>query len=468
MQHQPEIRESRNPRILVVDDQQAVRESLILLLEASGFDAVEASGGNAALRTLRSAPFDALLTDLKMEDMDGIELLKEIQKIGCKLPVIMITAYGSIQSAVEAMRIGAFDYITKPYDQDLLVSKLNQALEHKGHGISGATLVQRPLSATDYIVASPIMRRLLPKAIQAAKTNLNVLITGETGTGKTLLARIMHENSSRQNGPFVTINCASLPEHLLESELFGHVRGSFTGALKDRSGLFEAAHGGTAFLDEIGSMSLNLQAKLLGVLQDSVIRRVGSNDGRAIDVRVISATSVATAECHRPDASLREDLYYRLNGIRLHLPPLRDRVQDIAVLAESFLRQFSSQYGRHLVAYEDDAMSLLCSYPFPGNVRQLENLIEQVVAFAEPEAKLVTVQDLPDDVLEPQRIVAAHPTIEDTQATGATLALRERGTILGALQRNNHNLTQTAKLLGISRTTLWRKLRRYGVALPHR
>ncbi|KPV40702.1 hypothetical protein AN478_05975 [Thiohalorhabdus denitrificans] len=459
--------ETSPDNILVVDDHAPMRESLVLLLEAAGFNPLEADGGRTALRHLEERPVEGVLADLKMEDMSGLELLKEIRKRDRSLPVILITAYGTIESAVEAMRIGAVDYLTKPYDQEELLEKLRSNIVASADSLFPFDQDQEVATSEGFHFQSQGMRKIWSRMTQAAKTDLGILITGETGTGKTLLAREIHNQSPRANGPFININCAGLPEALLESELFGHVRGSFTGASADKEGLFEAAHGGTIFLDEVGSMPEALQAKLLGVLQDSAIRRVGSNRERKVDIRVVAATGEEGYAGDGRPMSLREDLYYRLNGVRFHLPPLRDRPEDIRWLAEHFLREYAEKYGKPLRGFDEDALEALRAFPFPGNVRQLQAVMEQVTAFAEAAIPRVTVADLPEEVTEGTALVS-----EPAEAVGAggpggegveTLEDQEIATIKRALEQTGHNLTRTARNLGIGRTTLWRKMKRYGL-----
>jgi DNA-binding NtrC family response regulator len=453
--------------ILVVDDHPPMRESLALLLEDAGFYALEASGGRDALRHLEESPVHAALVDLKMEDMSGLDLLREIRRRDQALPVILITAYGTIESAVEAMQIGAVDYLTKPYDQESLLSKLRSSIASTEDLLVQLDGESGVAPESGFLFRSRVMQKVWARMKQAAGTHLSVLITGETGTGKNFLARELHDHSPRADGPFVNINCASLPESLLESELFGHVRGSFTGAANDKEGLFEAAHTGTLFLDEVGAMSEALQAKLLGVLQDSAIRRVGANRVRQVDIRVIAATGESEVRNDGCPMSLREDLFYRLNGVRFHLPPMRERPEDVGALAEAFLQKFAAKYEKPLQGFQREAMALIQRFQFPGNVRQLQTVMEQVVAFADPGVTRVTVADLPPEIQGEAPIPpdnrADPERDEDTTEAVQTLEEQEIATIKHGLECNGHNLTQTARTLGIGRTTLWRKMKRYGL-----
>src|SRR5574340_1716055 len=331
-------------RILLVDDQRSLRRSLALMLESAGFHTAEAADGEEALAKLQRETFDLVVTDLRMEGMSGIDLLKEIKRLRPGMPVIVITAYGSIESAVQAMRLGAFDYLSKPFSESDIVEKIHasQALRAVAGPGSGAEQLPSRLDDERLVADSPQMAALLIKVERVARTDISVLITGETGTGKTRIARLIHAKSARSRHAFVSINCASLPEQLLESELFGHVRGSLTGATDSRAGLFEEADGGTIFLDEVDTLSPAMQAKLLSVLQERQIRRVGSNKSKRVDIRVISATN-QMLDSLMERGNFRSDLYFRLNGIRLHLPPLRERGEDLKRLLTRFLDVYSAK-----------------------------------------------------------------------------------------------------------------------------
>lgn len=449
--------------VLLVDDQRALRRSLALMLDAKGFRTEQAASGEEALAKAGTQPFDVIVTDMRMEGMSGIDLLRALRARGSNTPVVVITAYGSIESAVEAMRLGAFDYITKPFDEAEMVEKIRAA-----HALQRATSAPaHDAAAADDIVAhSAAMRALLIKTERLAQTDLSVLLVGETGTGKSRLARLLHDLSPRRGRAFVAVNCASLPEPLLESELFGHVKGSFTGATETRAGLFEEAHQGTIFLDEIDTLSPLMQAKLLGVLQDREIRRVGANKTKPVDIRVLAASnqdmqSLLAAE------RFRQDLYYRINGVRLHIPPLRERREDIEPLLERMLAQHAKKHAGVRLKLTAGARARVLAYDYPGNVRQLVSLVEQMAAFAARDGS-IDVADLPEDLLEPRRsAITEHAAVGD----GSLLAESERAAIETALARYD-NLSDAARELGIGRTTLWRKMRQYQLhrvaALPRR
>lgn len=448
--------------ILLVDDQKSLRRSLSLMLLGAGFDTTEAESGTQALAALNGAEYDLVITDLRMDDMSGIDLLREIKQLRPQLPVILITAYGSIESAVDAMRLGAFDYLTKPFSEQDILEKIraSQTLRHYAAvRAPGSVLASRV--AEDIVADTPQMRATLIKAERLAATDISVLITGETGTGKTRIARLIHEKSARRGRPFVSINCASLPEQLLESELFGHVRGSFTGATDSRAGLFEEADGGTIFLDEVDTLSPTMQAKLLSVLQERQIRRVGSNKSKQVDIRVISATNQLLDNLMER-GHFRSDLYFRLNGIRLHLPPLRERGEDMKLLLERFLEVHSAKYRRSGLRLTPRALACVLAYPYPGNIRQLESFVEQMVVFADEQGR-IDFNALPEDLLQHRSSLAetnAPPELPPQEV--GSLAKTERMLIESALQRAHH-IGEAARELGIGRTTLWRKMREFNL-----
>ena len=442
--------------VLLVDDQRALRRSLALLLEANGFRTEQAASGEEALVKIASQPFDVVVTDMRMEGLSGLDLLRELRVRGHNAPVVVITAYGSIESAVEAMRLGAFDYITKPFDEAEMVEKIRAAHAlHRSTSPPGARGAGGGAGSDDIVARSPAMRALLIKAERLAQTDLSVLIVGETGTGKSRLARMLHDLSPRRTRAFVAVNCASLPEPLLESELFGHVKGSFTGATETRAGLFEEADGGTIFLDEIDTLSPLMQAKLLGVLQDREIRRVGANKTKPVDIRVISASNQDMQSLLNAD-KFRQDLYYRINGVRLHIPPLRERREDIEPLLERLLALHAKKHRAGNLRIAPAARARVLAYDYPGNVRQLESVVEQMVAFAASDGN-IELADLPEDLIEPRSIVVPERAIG---GEGSMLAESERAAIEAALARHE-SLSDAARELGIGRTTLWRKMRQY-------
>lgn len=448
--------------ILLVDDQKSLRRSLSLMLLSAGFDTTEAESGNQALVALNRAEYDLVITDLRMDDMSGIDVLREVKQLRPQLPVILITAYGSIESAVDAMRLGAFDYLTKPFSEQDILEKIRASQTLRNHVAPGATGTAFTFrDAEDIVADTPQMRATLIKAERLAATDISVLITGETGTGKTRIARLIHEKSARRDRAFVSINCASLPEQLLESELFGHVRGSFTGATDSRSGLFEEANGGTIFLDEVDTLSPTMQAKLLSVLQERQIRRVGSNKSKQIDIRVISATNQLLDNLMER-GHFRSDLYFRLNGIRLHLLPLRERGEDMKLLLDRFLEVHSAKYRRSGLKLTSRALACVLAYPYPGNIRQLESFVEQMVVFAD-EQGTIDYNALPEDLLQHRNSLAEGNLLSELSPSDVgSLAKTERMLIESALQRAHH-IGEAARELGIGRTTLWRKMREFNL-----
>lgn len=452
-------------RVLVVDDQRGVRRSLCLLLQNAGFDIGEAASGEAALLEMDDAVYDVVIADLRLGEMSGIDLLRQIGRRDVNLPIIIITAFGTIESAVEAMRLGAFDYLTKPFKEADIVEKIHASQALRSALASRSAPGSEGFTAdADIVARSPQMSAILIKTDRLAQTDISVLLTGETGTGKTKIAHLIHERSNRSKRPFVSINCASLPEQLLESELFGHVRGSFTGATDSRVGLFEEATGGTIFLDEIDTLPFTLQAKLLHVLQDLHIRRVGSNKMRSIDVRVICASNQDPALLMEKEA-FRSDLYFRISGIRLHLPPLRERGNDIPLLMESFLHKYAARYKKRDMKISPDAMDRILGYSYPGNIRQLESFVEQMVVFANDQG-VIDAEALPEELVHPARQVTRSATADFSDEI-LTVADAERELIESTVKRFRR-LEDAARELGIGRTTLWRKMRQYGIGTSRR
>lgn len=442
-------------RALVVDDQRSLRRSLVLLLQNAGMHADDAASGSEALLRLQQGRYDVLITDLRMDGMSGNELLREVKYLYPQLPVILITAYGSIETAVQAMRLGAYDYLTKPFAEEEILEKIQQA-----HALATASVPRVAMTADTGLVAiSSVMQGVLIRAERIARTELSILITGETGTGKSMLARYIHKRGARADRAFVSLNCASVPEQLLESELFGHVKGSFTGATEARQGLFEAAHGGTIFLDEIDTLSPAMQAKLLGVLQEHEIRRIGTNQPRKVDIRVVSAANRDLSTLIGTN-DFRPDLYYRVNGYRINLPPLRERNEDLEQLVEHFLKRFEKKHARGSLALAPQARAKVLDYPFPGNVRQLESMVEQMVVFAGSNG-CIDLDALPEEILQRDSTTNEHSSQTDP-AQPMNLADSEQRAIEAAMERCD-SLSEVARSLGIGRTTLWRKLRQYDI-----
>jgi two-component system response regulator AtoC len=437
-------------RVLVVDDERNIRQSIERYLKLEGIEAVSAENGLSAQRLLGEQAFAAGIIDLRMPGMDGLALLRWLREEGQRLPVIMISAYGEIRDAVEAMKLGAEDYVIKPFDPEELVVRLKHILANRRLAdeveLGSRTAPQGLLE----LGGTPRMRELAAMVEKVADSPSTVLITGESGTGKEVIARRIHALSSRAEAPFVAINIAGMPETLLESELFGYERGAFTGAERRKIGMFELASSGTLFLDEIGDMPLHLQVKLLRVLQERRIQRLGSTQPVPVDARFIAATHQDLSAKVR-EGLFREDLFYRLNVVRLEVPPLRERLDDLPLLAGQILVRLNARLGKAVRAIAPEALEALRSYPFPGNVRELENLLERAMIFAEGDALGLSDLALPR---------AARPL-----PSPATLDGLERQAIIAALQRWEGHRTRAAAELGISRRTLLNKIKQYGIEL---
>jgi two-component system response regulator AtoC len=444
-------------RVLIVDDDRRTRRVLQILVEKLGLESNAFENAESGLRALTEESAALVLTDLKMPGTDGIEFMRRLRKLDEQIPVIVLTAYGTVEAAVEAMKLGAVDFIAKPFDVDALELLIKRSLEMSRYRAENRYLreqVDRSPPFEDIVGDSLPMRQVFDLIEKVAPTRSAVLITGETGTGKELVARAIHGLSPRKGQLFVPLNCAAIPSELLESELFGHVRGAFSGAESDREGKFGAADGGTLFLDEIGDMDQRLQAKLLRALQESVIEPVGGNRRVRVDVRIISSTN-RDLETSIREGGFREDLFYRLNVFRLHLPPLRERTKDIPVLAASFLRDFGRELGKGPLGLSDGATTALKRYGWPGNVRELRNLMERA-------AVLVAGSEVGEDLVR----TLLPPTTEEggeTLELAAAVAEAERKTILRALAATDDNKAEAASLLGIGERTLWTKLKKHGL-----
>ncbi len=410
----PREASSRPVRILVVDDQRNMRTTLAMMLRGAGYEVDEAEDGVRGVEAGAAEAYDLVITDLRMGEPDGMAVLKAVREAQPKSEVIVMTAYGTIESAVEAMRLGAFDYLQKPFNEQELLMKVFKALESRklrGQVEAFAQEFKERYGFENIIGRSEAIRNVLSRVIRIAPTDTTVLITGESGTGKELIARAVHANSRRAHRPFVPINCAAITETLLESELFGHARGSFTGAVSARKGLFEEADGGTFFFDEIAETTLSFQAKLLRTIQEGEVRRVGDNKAIKVDIRVIAATNVELTEAVE-ERRFREDLYYRLNVARFALPPLRQRREDVPLLVEFFINKYNQKMGVRTKLAEG-VMDRLLEYSYPGNIRELENMVEQAVALAT--GGVITVDDiLPEAARQPTQ-----STGTKTQTRGA-------------------------------------------------
>ena len=454
-------------RILVVDDEPGMRDLLRILLEKDGHEVLTAADGTAGLARATSHELDLVISDIKMPGLDGIGLLSALRERALTLPVIMVTAYAESDSAIQAMKQGAFDYLTKPFKVDEIRVVIHRALaEAAARQKVGST----PSPAADepalrgIIGRSASMVELYKLISRVAQVDSSVLITGESGTGKELVARTIHYNSTRAGKSFVAINCGAIPEDLLESELFGHVKGSFTGAIAHKTGLLEVARDGTVFLDEVAEMSPALQVKLLRVLQDHIFRRVGGTDDIEVDIRVIAATNKEPAQLIRTGA-FREDLYYRLNVISIEMPPLRERPEDIPLLAASFLNLFAARSGRNAMRITPEAIDVLLAHTWPGNVRELENVMERAVALAASDE--VRPENLPPSL--PQRGAPAPPAVSIWQVPPGGLDLEEvvtemeQALMRDALEKTGWVQTKAAELLGINFRSFRYRARKYGL-----
>src|SRR5881227_2610432 len=436
--------------ILVVDDDKPQRDILSEILTDAGYDVTSAASGEAAMKFAKERSFDLALTDLKMTGMDGIELLQHLLALDSSIIVILLTAHGTIDSAKEALRRGAFDYLQKPFERDALLQTIKRAL---------GTLDQIDV---EIISASPKMEAVKKMILKVARSNSTVLIRGESGTGKELIARAIHNQSPRSSDMFQAVNCAAINENLLESELFGHEKGSFTGAHAEKKGLFEIADKGTLFLDEIGELDVSMQAKLLRALQEREIRRVGGTRPIRIDVRVVAATN-RDLRAMVADGRFRDDLYYRINVLSIDVPPLRERRDDIPVLIDYFLRKHTRNTSRLIRGLTPDARTVMLDYAWPGNVRQLESAIERAILLAEND--LITVEDLPLEVRQEARPAGEGGGFK-LPAEGISFEEFERALILQAMERTDYNITKAAKLLGLTFRTLQYRLEKFGIKRP--
>ncbi|MBK8974851.1 MAG: sigma-54-dependent Fis family transcriptional regulator [Planctomycetes bacterium] len=449
-----------SPRILIVDDQQAVRDELAYALEFEGYRCRQAADGPAALHVLGEGDIGLVLLDVKMPGMDGLEVLDKVRERWPQIPVVMISGHGDIETAVAAIRAGAYDFLPKPFDADRVLVSVQNALKIASLESENRNLLEELAAEHEILGESPAIEALRKLIERAAPTEAQVLITGENGTGKELVARQIHARSRRRRGPFVAVNCAAIPAELIESELFGHEKGAFTGAHQARKGCFELAHGGTLFLDEVGDMAGDAQAKLLRALQDRVVTRVGGQRSMQVDVRVLAATN-QDLEQGIQDGSFREDLYYRLRVVPIHVPSLRERLDDVPLLARHFLVESARRNGLEPRTLHKDAIDWLRTCAWPGNVRELRNLCEAATILADDSSAALTAADFRSVATGSSRPrdgdFFALPTIEEFRAA------TEREFIRRKIAENSGNIKRTAERIGIQRSNLYKKLDRYGL-----
>ena len=460
--------------VLVVDDEAIIREGLKRILEHKGYNVASSASGQHALECMQKENFGLVITDLKMPGMSGMEVLKAIKVLQPEVPVIIITGYSTVDTAVEAMKNGAFDYIAKPFTPDQILEKVSKALEQKAM-IQENLYLKKELGEHNgfdmFIGESREMQKVYRRIMQVAPTDSTVLVTGESGTGKELVAQAIHRHSKRREQPFVAVDCTSLSENLLESELFGHIKGSFTGAIQTKTGLFKVADGGTLFLDEVANISLTTQAKLLRVLQEREITPIGGTQPVPIDIRLVAASNKGLREMVA-NGTFREDLFFRLNIIPIDLPPLRERTGDIPLLIGHFLREFSEEMGKDLRGLAPDARALMEEYPFPGNVRELENIIERAVVLAE--GTVIQREDLEMQVMgeeQPEQSGDYVPlNADELKETKRQIRERavepvEKAFVLHALKRNNWNITRAAEETGMLRPNFQALLKKLKISV---
>ncbi len=454
----------KNKTILFIEDNDSFREGITEFLKMHQINVIEATNKEEALKEFykNKDKIDLILSDLKLPDGDGIEILKTIKQIDPSIPFIFLTGQPDVESAVQALKAGAWDYLTKPVDLQHLFHKIQSCLENLSLQKENKELKRKlsEITTSEFIVGnSPAIRKVIEKAKQIAPTDITVLIEGESGTGKELLANFIYQNSLRKDQPFLKINCGAIVKSLIESELFGVVKGAYTGADKDRAGLFEAANGGTIFLDEIGELDLESQVRLLRVIEEKVVIRVGSTKPIPVDVRIIAATNKNLLKEVEKE-NFREDLYYRLAVAKLLLPPLRERKEDIILLFNHFVVEFNEKYGKSITKLSPEVLKFFQNYDWPGNIRQFKNVLESMVILAKDDT--LTINDLPEELLK-----GASPTAKrnlvDTIIPGITLEEYEKAIIKKNLEFTNGNREKTAELLGISSRTLYRKINEYNL-----
>lgn len=452
-------------RVLIIDDDEIIRKSCEKVLSPEGYIVVSAQGGREGLKLLSNKPFDLVLTDLRMSDMNGIDVLKKVKEMGPDIEVIIITGYGTIKSAIEAIRYGAYDYVEKPFSPEELLNVVRRSLERRNLILENTRLRQevQSLYRVENIVGnSKAIQRVFNLIATVAPTESTVLITGESGTGKELVARAIHYNSPRREEPFIVVDCGTIPDNLMEAELFGYTKGAFTGATETQKGLIETAKKGSIFFDEIGNLSLNLQAKLLRLIQEREFRMVGGRELIKVDIRIIAATNKDLLSLVK-EGTFREDLFYRLNVFPIYMPPLRERKEDIPALSDHFIKKYNKESGKNVKSISAEAMKKLFLYDWPGNVRELENVIHRALILSR------------EDVLRPEDIIISGiedikvpKTLRELKETKKRLKARsiegiERSFILDALSRNNWNISRAAAEVGMQRTNFHSLMRKYGI-----
>lgn len=456
-------------RILVVDDEESIREFLEIMLKKEGYEITLAEDGLRAKDLLAKKSFDMIISDLQMPGMTGIELLKHVKDTSPEIVFMMITAFGTTENAVEAMKMGAYDYITKPFKIDEVRLNIQNALRSKNLETENRSLrkeLKQEYSFQNMIGNAPVMHQIFDMIKRVSQTPTNVLITGESGTGKEVVAKSIHFNGPLKDRPFVTVNCGAIPENLMESEMFGHKKGSFTGAITDKVGMFEVADGGTLFLDEVGELPLSIQVKLLRAIQERVIRRVGATDDMKVDVRIIAATNRNLEEMVK-SGTFREDLYYRLNVINIKTPSLRERKDDIPLLAQHFLRKYNERLNKNIQSISTEAMEMIIKYNFPGNVRELENLIERTVALEA--GATILPESLPPMVNTPSgRKMASSNEIEVTEdglELDKVMGQIEKELLVKAIHAAGGIKKRAAKLLNISFRSMRYRIEKYNLGI---
>lgn len=457
------------PRILVVDDEESIREFLEIMLRKEGYDVVCAEDGAVAKDILQKKNFDMVISDLQMPNVTGMELLEHVKSSYPSTVFMMVTAFGTTETAVEAMKMGAYDYLTKPFKIDEVRINLANALRGQSLEVENRALKKelvREYQFQNLVGNSEVMHKVFDLIKRVSQASTNVLITGESGTGKEMIAKGLHYNGPLKDQAFITVNCGAIPESLMESEMFGHKKGSFTGAVSDKVGLFEAADGGTLFMDEVGELPLSIQVKLLRALQERVIRRVGSTDNQKVEVRIIAATNRNLEEMVK-DGTFRQDLYYRLNVINIESPSLRERKDDIPLLANHFFKKHSEKLGKQVEGISQEAMEILCGYNYPGNVRELENIIERTVALEG--GATILPESLPPFVSTPSgRKMASSQDIEVTEDgvdLDKIIGQIEKELLIKAVHTANGVKKRAAKLLGISFRSMRYRVEKYGLGV---